>query len=156
MLNRTTLFALPIVAIGLAGCATIIQGTTQQIGVSSQPSGAVVKVNNQPMGQTPIVLNLKRRDSHTVTIELDGYQPYNQALTRSLSGWVAGNIIFGGLIGLVVDAATGGMYKLSPEQIAPTLGMRQATLENVDDVLYIAVVLHADPSWEKIGQLERR
>ena len=87
-----------------------------------------------------------------VKIELDGYQPYETNLTRSTSGWVWGNIVFGGLIGLVVDASAGGMYKLTPDQIDSEL--RSAHAEALsNDGLFIAVVLKADPSWEKIGSL---
>jgi len=95
-----------------------------------------------------------QQDSHMVKIELDGFQPYETNLTRSTSGWVWGNIVFGGLIGLVIDASAGGMYKLSPEQISSELRASQADVISTDSGLFIAVVLKADPSWEKIGSLE--
>src|SRR5690606_14191454 len=97
----------------LANCGTIMHGTTQGVSISSNPTNARVLVDGQPMGQTPATLDLKRKDNHTVRLELDGYQPYEVAISRGVSGWVAGNIIFGGLIGLAVDAISGGMYKLS-------------------------------------------
>jgi hypothetical protein len=56
-----------------------------------------------------------------VKIELPGYMPYETNLIRKVDGWIAGNIVFGGLIGLAVDAITGGMYKLTPEQIQSEL-----------------------------------
>lgn len=135
-------------------CGTIIHGTTQEVGISSSPSNASVTINGQNYGNTPMIIDLKRKDSHMVKIELDGYQPYETNLTRSTSGWVWGNIVFGGLIGLVVDASAGGMYKLTPEQINAELRSSQAEALSTDDGLYIAVVLEADPSWEKIGSLE--
>ncbi|MFH6792762.1 hypothetical protein ACHRCF_16520, partial [Acinetobacter baumannii] len=43
-------------------------------------------------------------------------------VTGTLSGWYLGNIIFGGLIGLlIVDPATGAMYKLAPKDINTVL-----------------------------------
>ena len=54
-------------------------------------------------------------------VEFPGYQPFEATVTRSVSGWVAGNILFGGLIGLSVDAISGGLYTLGPEQITATL-----------------------------------
>jgi hypothetical protein len=135
-------------------CGTIMQGTTQQIGISSNPSNASVTINGQNHGTTPMIIDLKRKDSHMVKIELDGFQPYETNLTRSTSGWVWGNIVFGGLIGLVIDASAGGMYKLSPEQISSELRASQADVISTDSGLFIAVVLKADPSWEKIGSLE--
>lgn len=139
----------------ITGCATIMHGSSQEVSISSNPSNAEVTVNQQPMGTTPVVLDLDRKDTHRVAIELDGHLPYEMTLSRGVSGWVAGNIIFGGLIGLAVDAISGGMYKLSPEQI--TAEMRRAsasTVANEDDI-FITVVLEPKPDWKKVGQLEK-
>lgn len=135
-------------------CGTIMQGSTQQVGISSSPSNASVSINGQSFGTTPMLVDLKRKDPQMVKIELDGYMPYETTLTRSTSGWVWGNIVFGGLIGLVVDATAGGMYKLTPEQINAEMRSGQADALSTDDGLFIAIVLEADPSWEKIGSLE--
>lgn len=35
-----------------------------------------------------------------VGIKLDGYEPYELTLTRKTSGWVIGNILFGGWVWL--------------------------------------------------------
>ncbi|HEX6746211.1 MAG TPA: PEGA domain-containing protein [Longimicrobium sp.] len=136
----------------MAGCATIMQGSKQQVGISSTPSGATIFVDSQQVGTTPATVPLARKRSHTVRLELAGYQPYEIALSRKTSGWVWGNLVFGGLPGLAVDAITGGLYKLTPEDVQGTLATRTA----MNDVMTVRVVLSADPSWEKIGQLARR
>lgn len=115
------LLALAGIAPGAAGCGTIIHGTTQQIAITSVPTGAAVMVDTTAYGDTPVTVELRRKDRHIIRIMLEGYQPFELVTRRSTSGWVWGNIIFGGLIGLVVDASTGGMYKLSPEQVEATL-----------------------------------
>ena len=135
------------------GCGTIMQGTNQQVGISSSPTNASVTINGQSYGNTPMIVDLKRKDSHMVKIQLDGYEPYETNLTRKTSGWVWGNIVFGGLIGLAVDASAGGMYKLTPEQIESELRAPLSSNVSNEDGLYIAVVLKPDPSWEKIGTL---
>lgn len=132
-------------------CGTIIHGTTQEVGISSHPGNATVTINGQNHGNTPMLIDLKRKDSHMVKLELEGYQTYETNLIRKTSGWVWGNIVFGGLIGLVIDASAGGMYKLSPEQIEAEL--RSSQTGALSDGLYIAVVLEADPSWEQVGSL---
>lgn len=137
-------------------CGTIIHGSTQQVGISSNPSNANVTINGQNYGSTPMIIDLNRKDAHMVRIELDGYHTYETNLTRSTSGWVWGNIVFGGLIGLVIDASAGGMYKLTPEQISSELRTEQAGALTNDEGLFIAVVLKADPAWEKIGTIEKR
>jgi hypothetical protein len=42
-----------------------------------------------------------------------GYQTVTTQLTASVNGWYVGNILIGGIIGLlIVDPATGAMWKL--------------------------------------------
>lgn len=136
------------------GCATIMHGTKQQLGISSNPTSADVTIDGQIFGKTPLTAELSRKDNHLVKIELEGYLPYETNLTRKTSGWVWGNILFGGLIGLAVDAISGGMYKLTPEQIQAELKNANIASVKNDDYLFITVVLSPDPTWEKIGNLE--
>jgi PEGA domain len=145
------LAALPVVA----GCGTIMLGSTQEIGVSSAPTGARVTVNGAQRGTTPLVLDLKRKNQAVISVALDGYQPYEIALTRSVSGWVWGNLVFGGLPGLAVDAITGGLYKLSPVQIDAQLRAGELSVDESGDVLVLSVVLRPQEGWERIGTLVR-
>lgn len=149
------LLILSICLLVLPSCGTIIHGTTQQVGISSSPSNAGVAINGVNIGSTPVMVDLKRKDSHIVRISLAGYETYETTLTRKVSGWVWGNIVFGGLIGLVVDSSTGGMYKLTPEQIQAELRSGQANVLNTEDGLFITFVLRANSDWEKVGELTR-
>lgn len=101
----------------LTGCASIVKGTTQEIPVSSEPTGARVSVDGNPSGTTPTKVTLSRKQNHMVTLEKDGYQPENIAITKSIGGAVVGNLLAGGLIGWGVDAMTGAQYNLHPETI---------------------------------------
>lgn len=140
----------------VSGCATIVHGSRQGVGISSSPVGASVTIDNQAMGKTPIVAELKRKHNHIVKIEMTGYEPFETTITHKVSGWVWGNIAFGGLIGLAVDAITGGLYNLTPEQISAALSKGHAKMTVDKDKLYMAVVLKVDPKWKKIGTLKRR
>lgn len=94
-----------------SGCASIIHGTTQTIPVGSDPAGASVYVDGELRGVTPLTLRIRRGDPSTdVKIELEGHQPSQRTIFREFSWWYAGNIVFGGLIGLVVDAVDGAMW----------------------------------------------
>ncbi|MGH7564422.1 MAG: PEGA domain-containing protein [Gemmatimonadota bacterium] len=143
------LFA-PIV---LTACATIMQGTSQEIGISSQPTGARVTIDKLDSGTTPLVADLKRKNDHTIRIELDGYQPYELSITKHTSGWVWGNIVFGGLPGLAVDAITGGLYKLRPEQVEAELSRGDLGIHEGPDTIFIDVVLRPEPGWERVATL---
>lgn len=137
----------------LAGCASIMHGTNQDIGISSSPSGAKVVVDNLNGAQTPYVAKLSRKDNHLVRITMDGYAPVELTLTRSVSGWVWGNLVFGGLVGLAVDAISGGLYKLNPEQLQATLAKQGARVAPRTDGIYVVLVKLPDPAWRKVGQL---
>ena len=145
----------------LTGCATIMHGTSQDIGLQSSPTNAKVLVDGLPMGNTPVVAKLSRKDNHIVKMNLDGYQPFEATLTRGTSGWVWGNIVFGGLIGLAVDAMSGGLYNLTPNQISGQLSGgvipqgKPPTAMVTKDGIFITVVMHADPAWKRIGSLAK-
>jgi uncharacterized protein YceK len=140
-----------------SGCATVIHGTRQDVGISSTPTGASVTIDNLQSGTTPVFAKLRRKENHVVRISLPGYQPTDLTLTSSVSGWVWGNIAIGGLIGLAVDAISGGMYKLSPQELSAALGATSArTVTKSSDGVYVIVVLKPEAGWAKVAQLEAR
>lgn len=137
----------------LTSCATIMHGTRQSVGIASNPSNACIWVDNNYVGNTPLIVEMSRKDNHIVRIELDGYQPYEAAFSRQVSGWVFGNIVFGGFIGLAVDAVTGGLYMLTPDQVQAELRSNQMAHIKKSSDSYIAVVLKPNPNWKRIGNL---
>lgn len=139
----------------LTSCATIMQGTKQSIGISSNPANAGIWIDNCFYGQTPMIVKLTRKDNHFLRLELDGFLPFEATFTRQVSGWVFGNIVFGGICGVAVDAISGGLYRLTPEQIQAQLHQNNMTCKTNGNQSYVAVVLEVDPSWEKIGQLAK-
>lgn len=148
--------AIGINALLLTSCATVIHGTRQTIGISSNPSNAHVWVDQMYVGNTPLLVEMSRKDNHYVRIELDGYLPYEATFTRQVSGWIFGNVIFGGVIGLAIDAISGGIYALTPEQIHAEMRNNNIAYSKSSNDSYIAVVLTPDPAWQKIGTLQER
>lgn len=136
-----------------AGCASIMHGTTQKVGISSSPTGASVSIDNKTYGSTPLFADLKRGSEHIVSIEMPGYEKSQLTITKSVSGWVWGNIIFGGLIGLGVDAISGGLYNLSPEQLNTELKNAGSTVSVNEAGIVVVAVLQPNPAWNKIGSL---
>lgn len=105
----------------LGGCATIVNGPTQKVEFASEPPGATVKVDGIPIGITPTSLDLKRDSSHQVSFEKSGYTESEEIVSQKWSWWFAGNVLIGGIIGMIVDASTGDMYNLTPETVSPAL-----------------------------------
>src|SRR5258708_7402576 len=103
MKNFILIYVLIIYAF-CSGCATIINGDRQSISFRSKPTGATVMINDSVYGKTPLTINMRRKKKyHHVRLAMDGYQPYQTDVSRILDGWVIGNILIGGLIGLGVD-----------------------------------------------------
>ena len=144
--------------LGLCACATIVHGGHEDLSFASTPPGARVFIDDTAKGTTPTTINFSRKREHRLRIELDGYKPYTARITRHTSDWVFANLLIGGIIGVAIDAGTGAMYKLSPKDLQAALvtpGDTTAAVTAHGDRLMIAVVLRPDPSWEKMGQLER-
>ena len=154
MSRSTKVVGLVFASALVAACATIMHGSSQQVGINSQPAGATVVVDSQTVGMTPVAAKLARKRAHRISVTLAGYQPYEMVTTRKTSGWVWGNIVFGGLIGLIVDASTGGLYDVRPEQVNAQLARTGGMGEARDGTIYVLLVREVDPSWVKIGQLK--
>jgi len=154
-MKKEALGLLLVTSILTSSCATIMLGTTQEVSISSNPTGAMVTNNGLQLGKTPVVADLKRKGNHRIKIELEGYHPYEVMLSRSVSGWLFGNIIFGGIPGLIIDVITGGMYILKPEQIQAELKKQGASFTVSENQMLIAVTMNPDPTWQKIGDLTK-
>jgi len=70
-------------------------------------------------------LRLKRKDDFVVTATMDGYQPAEAEVhSRMRAGGgtaLAGNAIFGGIVGGVVDASNGSLNDLRPNPLHITM-----------------------------------
>ena len=138
----------------LTSCATIISGSKQKVSFKSTPAEASIFINEVEIGKTPIEKKLERKKEYDVKIVLDGYKPFETKITKKFNAWYLGNILIGGVIGFIVDPATGAMFRLTPTQINAEMAEGTAFKQKGDNV-YIAVKLDIDPSWEKVAQLER-
>lgn len=121
------------------GCASIVHQTTQQVPVKSEPAGAEITVAcgdvfNDPKLLTPAVVTVHRKPDHCVIgLSKAGYQHQDVVLKKGLSGWYVGNVLIGGIVGLIVDAANGAMWNRTPKEVNVTLAPapQTASTENV-------------------------
>lgn len=124
-----TLSALALLTSSISGCASIVSKSNWPVTVQSNPSGAkcvIAKENGVQLhtGETPMTITLDSSSGYfqsskfRVTCKKEGYQDSASEFSSHLNGWYAGNIIFGGLLGiLIVDPATGAMWRLSETQV---------------------------------------
>lgn len=153
-MRNTVLISSLFTALILTSCATIFSGSKQNVKFSSNPSIATVFIDNVEVGKTPFEIMLNRNKEHGIMLKLEGYQPYQTSITRKINGWFWGNILIGGLIGVIVDASTGAMYNLTPKEINAQMNSG-IVFKSYGKDIYIAITLNADPNWKKIGQLEK-
>ncbi len=112
-----TLIGFMIVGMMLTGCATIMTEEYQDVPVTSQPSGLRLSVDGHSYGSTPQILRLTRGETHVITVEHEGYWPYEIAVVPVVSPWMGGNGVLGGLFGAAIDSSSGRMYDYSPNHI---------------------------------------
>jgi len=124
--TKQALLILPV--LGLAACATIIHGPRQDVPVNTVPSGVTVEVLGRTY-TTPATIELKRTDLPvTLKFSKEGYETLEFTLNKTVDGWILGNIIFGGIPGLIVDLATGSTQKIVPGTVQVTLKESQALI----------------------------
>lgn len=107
----------PFVLLGtLSACATIVTGTSQSLTVDTSPEGADCQVAQAgfPVGEIPRTPGSVRIAKSSAPVEVmctkPGFQPTQQMQGSGVNGWVFGNILIGGIIGVVVDMASGAVY----------------------------------------------
>ena len=112
-----TALAVAFAASGLGGCSSIIEGTSQEILVNTNPPGAncefvregnvIARVQQTPGGATI------KKTKYDITLKCDkpGYQEATYLNHSGAAGATFGNIILGGGIGWAIDSASGADNK---------------------------------------------
>lgn len=125
----------------LTSCASIVSKASWPITINSSPSEAKISIKDKKgieiyTGTTPATLKLKSgagffsKARYQVTFEKVGYDKKIVPVEFKLNGWYFGNIIFGGPLGLlIIDPATGAMFKLETEFLNETLSKSVANVE---------------------------
>ena len=111
------------------------------ISINSSPSEAKITITDKKgieiyCGNTPAIMKLKAgsgffgKAQYQVKFQKDGYDTKIVPVHFKLDGWYFGNIIFGGFVGmLIIDPATGAMYKLDTEFLNETLFKSTASID---------------------------
>lgn len=116
--SKKAVFVLALVALPMfTGCASIVNGPTQNINIAThdsktlEPISANCTVSNAE-GSTTVVTPSSvsvNRDSSPLSVSCveGGYSDRTETFDSRMSGWMFGNILFGGLVGIAVDAISG-------------------------------------------------
>ena len=116
--KRVGLLTLSAVVL-LPGCASIVDGKNQPISVDTRSKGTAVAGTNCKLTNdkgiwyvtAPGTTTVQRSyEDMQVHCERAGYAPAVASFKSSTKGMAFGNILFGGLIGIGVDMASGSAY----------------------------------------------
>jgi hypothetical protein len=114
------------------GCATVTTGNRQDIAVVSQPEAAdcILTRDGATIAtiRTPGTVNVKR-DAKPITVvcRKDNHDDNRAVMDSQLEGMTAGNLLIGGLVGVIVDAASGANSRYAPSvlgRLTPAVGGR--------------------------------
>ncbi len=128
------------------GCASIISGRHAEVAINTTPPGAHVVIHDKRGKEvanvnTPAKVALKRSDRiifparYTATIEAPGYQTAQVPMNSTVNPWILGNIVVGGIPGLIIDDATGAAWRPKHDeiyqQLAPVYAAQQPALPGI-------------------------
>ena len=151
-MKNKSLVASVIIALFLTGCASIVGQSVFPVIINSNPSGANVKVTDEKgmdifNGITPTTVTLSAGESYfhaktyNLTFSKEGYAEQHAQVKAEISGWYFGNILFGGLIGmLIVDPITGKMWKLPTQAYSNLSAISGDSAKNKNHELQIATL----------------
>lgn len=78
-MKRTVLIALMVAGAGLGACRT------RTLEITSEPSGALVWLNDEQVGRTPLETDFVHYGTYDVRVRMDGYVPLSTHRTASAS-----------------------------------------------------------------------
>lgn len=120
-----------VVLFSTTGCATIVDGGEKFVSINVNPENAKIYVQSNKgdkfVRTGSFSLQVNRKASYTLKIELPNYESEVIQIERGLDGWVFGNIALGGIIGLVIDASTGNMWTPKPKIVNVELSSKKIT-----------------------------
>lgn len=125
-MKRLALILTVVMLVSLTSCATIVSDSKYPVTITSDPNEAKITItdtNNRVVyqGKTPTVVSLEadngffKKASYTIKFEKAGFDDSIYTLSSTLDGWYWGNLLIGGVLGMVIiDPLTGAMWKLDP------------------------------------------
>jgi hypothetical protein len=147
-------------ALLLGSCATIVSKTAYPVRIDSAPQKANITVVDRKgkevyVGLTPANISLRsgsgffQKAIYTITFHKEGYKERTIEVSATINGWYFGNVVFGGLVGfLVIDPATGAMYRLSDVAVEETLEEEKRTTQQTP-ALEIRDIGTIPETWKK-------
>jgi hypothetical protein len=127
----------------MAACATIVNGTSQDVAINTSPIGAACDVTRQgshigSVMATPGSLHVDKSGKDlTISCMKDGFTPAQATQAPTMSAATLGNVLLGGLVGIAVDASTGANFSYHDVQLTLQPSQPIAPVAVQADLLHI-------------------
>ncbi|MFC1681823.1 hypothetical protein ACFL1S_08640 [Pseudomonadota bacterium] len=137
----TILLPLPVIAFSMllaSGCATVTKGTDQEVTVTTDPEGARCTLTREGailavIDPTPGTITVqKSKKNVSVSCELPEYKDSSGMLESKFSDMTLGNVLFGGIVGIAIDASSGASRQYDPIVTLTMIPERFPTAEERD------------------------
>ena len=113
-----------VALLAVTGCATLFNKGKRAVSFNSIPTEAEIWIDGIRRGVTPFSLDLNNHRDHMVIFRKEGHQDVVCEITASVgAGWVILDVV-GGLIPVIVDAATGKWKSLDRGACNVTLPLK--------------------------------
>jgi hypothetical protein len=100
--SRFILFLILAAMLLSLGCATLTEGWTQRIPITSSPAGAEVSINGVRKGVTPLWVKVRKNRTGVIRIESPGYNPLEIRTRRTGSAVLIGDLLGGAGAGFLI------------------------------------------------------
>lgn len=97
-------------SIAVSGCALMVNGTTEEMHFTSEPSDAAVFVDSVLIGRTPLTHDVKRKKAIDVVFAKDGYQIKQLHLEAGYDSKFLWMDVFSYFIGGIIDLNSDACY----------------------------------------------
>lgn len=145
---------LPVLVLALAtqACASVVSDDKSTTYIETDPENARCELHGQDFKRiinTPNSISLPAEAAPlTIACKAAGYATTTENLDTKADGWIFGNILLGGIVGIAIDAARGAGQKYPP-RVTVILQPETFTSSSVRDEWFDSRKTTIEKFWEK-------
>jgi hypothetical protein len=125
--TRRNSVLLAFVLVVVAGCGVLFNSGPATVMLTSNPNEAEVWIDGARRGTTPLSVSLPKNYNYQVVFRKAGHDEVTLPINRRVSAGIVILDVLGGLIPVIIDAATGSWYVLSESSLHATLSQGMAS-----------------------------
>ena len=115
-MKKTLTLSIVFSAMALSGCSTIVTGGEDLVTIDTLSNDSEVRVDGEIRGKGKVTTGLDKSNTHTLSAHKENCKSASVQTEQTIEPWFFGNLIIGGIVGMIVDAATGNANKVSDDE----------------------------------------